>query len=384
MKVFKIAFISSTALVLMMISMVSAEPVKEVTITSYGAGSMAYSFSAGISEAVEKVKGIRSRIIPGGNDFARVMPMREGEVELTIFTGGTGFFVSRGAEDFSLEDWGPLPLRVAWRGADLFVGCYTQGNSDIKTVKDFKGKTTARLPGSPTINAINMGFVAFAGYDPEKDVKYKSFPGHSTAGGAMVDGAIDFYNFGTTGDKPMELASSPQGIRWINLDCDDKEAWSRLREYAPWPVPGKATRGAGLSEENPVCTLKYPYNFWSLTSTPDEVVYEYAEGIWEGYEIYKDMHSELPYWDHKVAVDPSGNPVPFHDGLVQFFKDKGLWTDELEQWQQKKVERQNARIALWDQAVEEARKKGIDFESDKWKEMWWNKLAENDLLKVYN
>ncbi|MFO8053872.1 MAG: TAXI family TRAP transporter solute-binding subunit [Bacteroidales bacterium] len=384
MKAFKIKLIIIAVMVMIPFSMVNAESVDQVTITSYSSGSMAYSFSAGISEAVNEVKGIRSRIIPGGNDFARVMPMREGEVEMTIFTGGTGFFVSRGAEDFSLEDWGPLPLRVAWRGADLYVGCYTQGNSDIKTVEDLKGKKTARIQGSPTINNINKGFVAFAGYDPEKDASYKSFPGHSDAASGLIDGAIDFYNFGTTGDKPLELASSPKGIRWINLDCDDDEAWDRLREYAPWPVPGKATRGAGLSEDNPVCTLKYPYNFWTLSDVSDEIVYEYAEGIWEGYEIYKDMHDELPYWDHEAAVDPTGNPVPFHDGLVQFFKDKGVWTEEMEEWQQKKVEREEARLELWDKAVEEAREKGIDFDSDEWKQMWWDKLQEKGLLKVYN
>ncbi len=358
--------------------------IEDVTKTSYGPGTMAYSFSAGIAEAVEQVSGIRTRTIPGGNDMARVMPLRAGEAELTIFTGGTGFFVSRGADDFATEEWGPQTIRVAWRGSDLFVGCWTQGDSDILELSPeyIEGKTTVFMPGSPTITNINRGFVAFAGVDQE-DVEFAEYPGHAAAGRAVIDRAVDFYNFGTTGDVPMEMEASPAGIRWLDLHPDDEEGWERARQYVPWTVPGLAERGAGLSEDNPAWTLRYPYNIWSYDHIADEIIYAYAEAIWNGYDIYKDTHAELPYWDHEAALDYTGNTTPFHDGLVQFLKDEGVWTDDHEKWQQAKLEREQARQDLWKEMFDEALEEGIDFRSDEWKDMWWDALEEAGLLTVY-
>ena len=77
----------------------AASSIKEVSMTSYGVGSQAYIFSAGIAEAVENLTGIKTRVIPAGNDVGRMLPLRAGEVDLCIVTGGTGWIVSHGAFD---------------------------------------------------------------------------------------------------------------------------------------------------------------------------------------------------------------------------------------------------------------------------------------------
>ena len=84
-----------------------AESPKEVSISTYGVGSQAFVFSAGIAEGVQKASGIKTRVIPAGNDVGRILPLRAGEVDFCIVTGATGWFVSHGTGDFASPVWGP-------------------------------------------------------------------------------------------------------------------------------------------------------------------------------------------------------------------------------------------------------------------------------------
>jgi len=370
------AFVGGTA-----VDQGEAQALKEVSMTSYGVGTQAYVFSAGIAEAVEKVAGIKTRVIPAGNDISRMMPMRMGEVNFSIATGGTGWMVSHGMFDFAAATWGPQPLRMAWRGGNLFVGFYTRANAGIKNLSELKGKRVAQVPGSPTINNIIKGGIAFGGLTMN-DVKVASFPSHGGAGKALTEGAIDMYQFGTTGSSPVETASSPGGIYWFDLDPKNEAAWSRLLEYCPWAAKGLATRYAGQEKGiKPFHALAYPYNIWTWDKIPADLVYAYAKAIWDGYDIYKSKHPELPFWDHKALVDSTGCFYPYHEGLVRLLKEKGAWTAQLDKFQKEQLANEAKRMALWEKSKKEAAAKNIKIGSDEWKDYWWNQVKANGLLR---
>jgi TRAP transporter TAXI family solute receptor len=354
---------------------------KEVAITSYGVGSQAFIFSAAIAEAVEKKTGIKTRVIPAGNDVGRMLPLRAGEVDLCIVTGGTGWIVSHGVFDFAAAEWGPQPLRMAWRGGNVIVGVYTRGNSDVKKIGDVKGKRVVQIPGSPTINNLIKGILAFADLTLE-DCKVKQFPSHGSAGKALTQGFVDMYMFGTTGSRPMETAGSVHGIRWLELDPNDKPAWERLWKYIPWVDKIKATRYAGKEKGiKPFWTFGYPYCIWAWEKTPGDIVYTYSKAMFEGFELYKDGHPELPYWNRETLADTSGCYYPYHDGVIKMMKEKGVWTTAHDKFQQIQLDNEAKRMRLWREAQKEAKGKKIKVGRDKWKTFWWNKLVEANLLK---
>ena len=354
---------------------------KEVSMTSYGVGSASYLCSAGIGEAVDSVAGIKTRVVPAGNDVGRMLPLRAGEVEFTMVTGGTGYVVTHGVFLFAAPEWGPQPLRIMWRGSNLLVGFYTRADSGIKKLSELKGKRVAQIPGSPTINNLVKGALAFGGLTL-KDCKVLNMPSHGAAGKALTQGAIDMYVFGTTGSRPMETAGSVHGIYWFNLDPKDEAAWERLWQYCPWVDKGLATRYAGKEKGiKPFYTTIYPYNLWAWNKTPVDVIYAYCKAMWDSYDIYKDKHPELKYWDHKNLANSTGCFYPYHEATIKLLKEKGAWTAELEKFQQKQLENEAKRMSLWKEAKKEAKKSKIKVGSDKWKDFWWNKLKGANLLK---
>jgi len=360
----------------------AAKP-KQVSITAYGVGSQAYIFSAGIADAVNKVAGIKTNVIPAGTDVGRVLPMRSGEVEFTILTGATGWFVSHGTGDFAGPEWGPQPIRMAWRGGDLFVGVYTRGNSGIKKISDMKGKRVAVVPGAATLTHNVLGPLAFGGLYLEKgDFRVVQFPSHGAAAKAVTEGAADIYQFGTTGSAPMETAASLNGIHWFDLDPKDEKGWERLWAFCPWGAKALVTRYAGKEKGHPSFhAMVYPYNIWCWDNTPLDTVYEYAKAMWEGYDIYKNVHAELPGWNHETLADTTGCFYPYHAGVVKLMKEKGVWTTKHEQFQQTQLDNEKKRMALWKVAQSEAKQKKIALDSPEWGKFWWDKLIAAGLLK---
>jgi TRAP transporter TAXI family solute receptor len=363
-------------------SALAAKP-KEVSITAYGVGSQAYIFSAGIAEAVQKVAGIKTNVIPAGTDVGRVLPMRAGEVEFTIVTGATGWFVSHGTGDFAGSVWGPQPIRMAWRGGNLFVGVYTRADSGIKTIADMKGKRAAVVPGSATCTNNVLGPLAFGGlYLDKGDFRTVSFPSHGAAAKAVTEGAVDIYQFGTTGSAPMETAASNHGIHWFDLDPKNEEGWERLWAFSPWAAKALVTRYAGKEKGHPSFhAMVYPYNIWCWDNTSTDMVYEYAKAMWDGYDLYKNVHAELPGWNRETLADFSGCYYPYHAGVVKLLKEKGVWTDKHETFQQTQLDNEKKRMALWKVAQKEAKEKKISLDSPEWGTFWWDKLTAAGLLR---
>jgi len=354
---------------------------KEVSLTTYGVGSQAFVFSAGIAEGVQQAAGIQTRVVPAGNDVGRILPLRAGEVDFCIVTGATGWFVSHGTGDFAGAEWGPQPLRMAWRGGNLFVGFYTRGNSGIKKLSELKGKRVAQIPGSDTLNNLIKGALAFGGLTIA-DCKVVNLSGHGVAGKALTQGAIDFYDFGTTGSRPIETAASPHGIHWFNMDPDDAAAWDRFFKLCPWTDKALVTRYAGKEKGiKPFYAMTYPYNMWAWDKTPEDIVYAYAKAMWDSYDIYKSRHAELPGWNHENLANTKGCFYPYHNGVITLLKEKGVWTDTHEAFQQKQLDNEAQRMKLWDEAKKDAKTKKIIVGKTKWKEFWWNKLDEAGLLR---
>jgi TRAP transporter TAXI family solute receptor len=357
------------------------EAVKDIAIISHDVGSQAFLFSAGIADGVQKVSGIRTRVIPSGTDVGKMLALRGGEVNFAILPGSAAWFSSHGTGDFSALDWGPQPVRMAWRGQDLLIGYYTRGNSGIKKLSDLKGKRVPQVPGSVSLSNLIKGALAFGGLSLS-DCIVVNVSGLGAMGKAVNEGAADFSNFGTTGSPPIECAASPNGIYWFDLDPSDKAAWERLWEFCPYTDVGLAERYAGKEKGiKPFHVLSYPYILTALENTSDEVVYAYAKAMWDSYDIYKTKHVELPYWSHENLAKTEGCFYPYHNALVKFMKEKGIWTSDHDKFQQQQLNNEAKRIQLWKEAVKEAQAKKLKSGSGEFQAFWWNKLSKAGLLR---
>ena len=63
-----------------------------------------------------------------------------------------------------------------------------------------------------------------------------------------------------------------------------------------------------------------------------ETVYVIVKALFDHYNDFKLSHKTARYWTVKNALEKFH--IPFHDGAIKYFKEKGAWTAQTEKKQQ--------------------------------------------------
>lgn len=334
-----------------------------MTWSSYDVGSAGYAEASAIADAFGKKYGTRIRIQPSGSAIGRLQPLLSGRADVGFLATET-FFAAEGVHDFSTRRWGPQDLR-AIAGRPSSIGIFTAADANIESLEELKGHRFAYVAGNPSINVKCDAILAFAGLTRE-DVDAVMFPTYASAMSSLARNEADASCTTTTPSHVYELAESPRGIHWLNMDPNDKDAWEKISEVAPFMASYTETIGAGISEENPVNIVAYRYPVLAVRSdaSADEV-YNLLTAVDETYPMYKDATAAMPRWD----VDLSGVPsidVPFHEGAIRYLKEKGIWTAEHQAWNEARTARLNALLEAWPRAVAEGDGKSDEAFAEIW------------------
>lgn len=317
---------------------------KLLSCTTYSVGSTGYAISMGLMEAVEQNEGIKVKVVPAGTDKAKILPLKEGMMQLSLFTGAGQYYAIMGLGAFSAADWGPQPLRLVYacpQGA--IAGMMVRADSGIKNLSDLKGKRVTFIPASPACQSLHEGYLAFGGLT-KNDVKAVNVSSWGAAWSAVIDGSADTAHCLINSSKAVELAASPHGIHWLPAPPEDKEGWAKLNKYCPYLRPYKATSGAGISKDDPAQVASYYYGLVCYPNLDEEVVYKITKGIWNGYDIYSNKHPTLKLWTREGALDTESFLSPYHPGAVKFFKEAGVWTPKHEEIQARLLKEEAERM----------------------------------------
>ncbi|MBU2548207.1 MAG: TAXI family TRAP transporter solute-binding subunit [Proteobacteria bacterium] len=321
----------------------AADLPKMITFTSYTVGSLGYTITSGFREAIEKKTTMKVRVEPYGTDVARLLPLKTGESEIGIATGATATCASYGIAEFAEKDWGPQPIRQVWRGMTLYLTLVTSADSGIKTAKDLKGKRVPDVPGWPAGMLSIEGVMAF-GNISWNDVTKVPCSGYVDQIKGVIEGKNDVCYAATVTPTLKEMEAGPHGVAYVVLPAADTEGWKRLQAKAPWLTPVVCKSAPGLAPGQSVEMGTYPYSLWSYESASPDVIYAVVKAMDEGFDIYKGMHKAMPAWNLKGAVS-NPSPVPYHEGAIRYYKEKGVWTPEMDKWQAEQLKAFEARKA---------------------------------------
>lgn len=323
---------------------VAKEKPKLLSCTTYSVGSTGYATSMGLMDAILKNEGVKVKVVPAGTDKAKILPLKKGMMQLSLFTGAGQYYALMGLGVFSADDWGPQPLRLVFACPEgSIAGMMVRGDSGIKTLADLKGKKVTLIPASPACKALHAGYLAFAGLTWD-DVKIVNVSSWGSAWKAVIDGSADTAHCLVASSKAVELAASPHGIHWLPASPENRQGWTNLNKYCPYLRPYKATKGAGVSEGKPAIIAAYYYGLICYPNLDEDLVYKLTKGIWNGYDIYSPMHPSLKLWTKEGALQTDRFLSPYHKGAIKFFKEVGVWTAKHEQRQAKLLKDEKQRM----------------------------------------
>ena len=322
-----------------------ADMPKEMSWTAYDTGSSGFNIAVAIGQQF-KAHSSEVRILPSGNDTGRLAPVKANRAVISQMGIGT-YFAQEGMFEFGTKSWGPQPSRLimaatACNGLSLAVA----KDTGVKEVKNLRGKRIGVVVGSPALTQGVLALLTFGGLT-EKDVTLVQFSSNNAMWKGIINNEADVALASTISGQAKEADSSPRGIVWPPMPAEDTEGWARVHKRAPYFVVQKATCGAGgLSPQHPVTMASYAYPiFMTFADRPADTIYAITKTMIDSYDGYK---AGAPGAEG-MALDLQNFTwvVPYHDGAIRAFKEKGIWTDIAQKHNDGLIARQKVMIDAW-------------------------------------
>lgn len=317
-----------------------------LTLTAYDTGSSGFNIAVAVGKAIKDKYGSDMRVLPAGNDVARLAPLKANRAQASAMGIGT-YFAQEGVFEFGVKEWGPQKVRLILSAIDCnAVTLGVAKDTGVKEVKDLKGKRVGVVIGSPALNQNAFAVLAYGGLTP-KDVKLVEFSSYGAMWKGVLNNDTDAAIASTISGQTKEVETSPRGIMYPPTPAADKEAWARVNKVGPYYYPHRTTCGAGITEATAIELPSYPYPiFMAYASQPADFVYSLAKAMITEYPAYKDAAPGTAGLDVKRQLLKW--VLPYHDGTVKALKESGVWTAEHDTHNAMLVKRQDTLGAAWD------------------------------------
>ncbi len=316
-----------------------------LTVTAYDTGSSGFNIAVAVGKAIKDKYGTDTRVLPAGNDVARLAPLKGGRAQASYMGIGV-YFAQEGVFEFAVKDWGPQALRLILASSDCnAISLGVAKDAGVKQVKDLKGKRIGIVVGSPALNQNAFAVLAFGGIS-KNEVKLVEFSSYGAMWKGILNNEVDAAIASTISGQAKEAESSPRGLFYPPTPAADKAGWQRLREIGPYYAPHKATCGVGATPQAPVELPNYPYPILSAyASQPADLVYSLTRAMIAEYAAYKDGAPGAAGLE--LARQNLSWVLPYHEGAVKAFREAKAWKPEHEAYQQKALKRQETLAAAW-------------------------------------
>lgn len=286
--------------------------------------------AVGLSSQIQKYTKVScSALGPTGGTEANLRNLEAKKAELALNSNPAIVEAWKGIGPFKKD--GPQKwLRTISRGWVTNYHVVANEKSGIKTFPDIKGKRWGDLyVGSSMTVTLLDGLREVYGLNPEKN--FKSIPASKYAEfvAMLKEGRADVVSF--FGGIPSPQAVDLSGSMHVTFVPLSKAAQARLPEVAPGYTPGiiPARSYKGQMKDLPVAQALM--TFMTHADIDEMVIYEICKALFDYPEELDPIHPNFKQFS-RTPASPLVT-VPYHAGAIRYYKEKGLWTSELEKRQ---------------------------------------------------
>jgi TRAP transporter TAXI family solute receptor len=315
----------------------SAPPVPAQSLPAtivYGSsptGAMAYTIGVALSKVISDNTPMKVEVLPQTWDAWAAM-METKEVDIGCGGGaGPGYLAYRGLGPYKKSTGGKgFDFNTVLLGGPLKSTYGAARDTDIRTLKDLKGKKVvteyrAFLPAQITADVS----LANAGLTRED---LTSIPVANLGEGlrAVTERRADA-SITAIGAAMCEEWHRARGLRILPIDTS-REALARGKKINPAYRPYTHKAGVYPYIEEPVITYVHDWIVVARTTLAENVVYEVLKAIWQNADKLPRFHALFREWNTAHFASTAA-AAPYHPGAIKWFKEKGVWTSELEAYQ---------------------------------------------------
>lgn len=267
-------------------------------------------------------------------DRWEVHPLGGPEVWLPMMKEGECHFGNHGIPDMIrayqglgvYEKIGAAPVRTAAAGHGIMFMFWTTPDTQINSLRDLKGKRVfLRYKTNPLFMEMAEHQLASAGLGLSDLGSVLFFSNLSVAVKALVQDMADAVLFPVVRDAVEEITRLKGECQFIPLTSEQSRyVVQRLPGYHVEDIPAHDPR---FGNTNPVPNaLCYQNAMFCSSALAPEVVYGVVKAIFDHGAELSGAHPLAAYWS--LNYRPVAPAVPYHEGAIRYFREKGLWTPE--------------------------------------------------------
>ncbi|MCS7280614.1 MAG: TAXI family TRAP transporter solute-binding subunit [Desulfobacterota bacterium] len=308
----------------------------QINIGTNPIGAFFHTIGVAAAKVINEKTNLKAIVKPMSGPEAWMPYMARGEIQLGVMNMWDAEMAVLGKYEWEKLSQGKgFPnLRILTPTVPNKIGIVVPKDSPVRKIADLKGKKVAGKYPRTSITLQTLALLANGGLE-EKDVIM--VPVHSPPDGvkAVIEGRADASGTITLGSPVIEELNAKKGARYLPLD-PSPHLVERMKKYFPGYM-AKVKEGpgtVGISGEQ----YLWVYDIYLATTAelPDSVAYTIVKALYENYKEFELVHKLLKDWDQDVFVSKD-IVIPYHPGVVKYFKEKGLWTKEMEEIQSRLI-----------------------------------------------
>ena len=304
---------------------------KVLSIGTHGIGSSFNTIGAGIASTLSNKMPTEVKAIAMSGPQEWLPMMKTNEIDLGVINNWDAGAGWKGTSTYGpISDNKGFPFSIITSGHKNLISMLVIDNSDIKKGSDLKGKRYGGIiTGAPGITAQLDAFLANSGLQ-RSDVTIVTLPSVNAGVDALNEGRVDAVTGAVGMGKVAELDAT-KGARWLPWDTSP-EATKKAMNYYPVKYvklsPSKAN--VGIRGETEI--ISYDIYLVGRNNLAESTAYSIVKDLWENNKQLAAININLSDWTPENFVVDNFT-VPYHPGAIKFYKEKGVWTPDMEKRQ---------------------------------------------------
>jgi TRAP transporter TAXI family solute receptor len=303
-----------------------------LNIGTHPVGSFFNVVGTAVATVVGKHTPMKTTVKPMAGPSAWYPLVSSGEIDLGVLNNWDAEKGYLGESTYNKLSAGKgFPVRLIAISVNNAIGLTVAADSGIYKYSDLRGKRVAGNLPTPSLQLQTEGLLANGGVSWSE---IKAIPVSSVAEGvkAVIDGRSDSSATCAIGMPITEELHAKKGARILPIDSSP-EAVNRVKAKFPG-YPVKVTPGPGRTGvEKEQYLWAYDIYVIAREDLPEQAAYLVAKALWENYKDLGAIHVLLKDWTTDKFVTKEAL-IPYHPGTIKFYKEKGVWTDEMAKLQE--------------------------------------------------
>jgi TRAP transporter TAXI family solute receptor len=306
---------------------------KDIVVAAPAAGTTNYMIAVGMGQVVTKHTPIEHWVAqPLGGPLTYAPMIQKNEVDFFVYNGADAINILFGRGEHSKN--GPTAVRTVVGGHSLACVFWTTPGSGVKRLADLKGKAVYGGRKTKWLQDIGETQIEAAGLKLSDLKFYRPMISIKEGVDDLISGKVAALMYPLVPSQ-VERVNAVKG-ECVFLNLSEKEVeyvLSHMDGFYRGVVPAGPKYG---NKKEIRYAVLFQTNLHCRANLDQEVVYGITRAILEHHNEWADCHpSAKDYGLDKKPVTLASEL--YHAGAIKFYKEKGLWTPEMDKYQKKQL-----------------------------------------------